>query len=235
MLPVQTAFEALATHVRFEHGDSIYQSASSEDFCYRVLSGAVRKCAVTSGGHRRIVDFLLPHDLFGLGEDRRHRFALEASVNDTTIARYPRSFIERLADSDPRVARQIREAACASIDRLEGRMLILGLGRARERVCAFLLDLAGRLDHRRSEAEICLPMSRYDIADYLAMAVETVSRVLTQLRLEGVIYLSSQRSVRICDWDALQWNCAATRSVSPRLRASGSCIAASRGTMAYSA
>lgn len=212
---VQPALEELATIVRYENGQSIYRSADSADFLYRILTGAARKCAVTSGGSRRILDFLFPYDLFGIGSCARHRFAVEVLIDGTTIARYPRCLVERLADSDPLVAREIREAAFEAIHRLEARMIMLGLGRANERVSAFLLELADRLGDHGCQGEICLPMSRYDVADYLAMAVETVSRVLTQLRLQGVIRLSGLRSVRVCDWEALERICGAVPTAPP--------------------
>lgn len=215
------ALEAIESVARYEKGQTIYRSSDPSEFWYRVLSGAARKCAITSAGSRRIIDFLFPQDMFGIDEEGRRRFAAEVVADGTTIARYPRREIERLADSDPLIARQIREAAFTSIHHLEARMIMLSLGRARERVCAFLLELTARLGDDRHPREIIFPMSRYDVADYLGMAVETVSRVLTQLRLEGIIRLNGLRTVRICDWEALESNCgtATTRVARRRGRA----------------
>jgi hypothetical protein len=82
-------------------------------------------------------------------------------------------------------------------------MLILGRATALEKVCSFLLEMADRF-RARSDGAVTLPMSRYDIADYLAMAVETVSRALTNLRRMDVIHLEGVRRVRICNRDALE-------------------------------
>lgn len=205
--PAQPLLESKATMVRYRSGQSIYRRADPDEFWYRIVSGAAHKYVLTSNGSRRIMEFLLTNDLFGIGTDGRHRFTVEIIVDGTVVARYPRRVIEELVDSDPLIARQIREAAFDSIHRLEARMLILGLGRARERVSAFLLELADRLGERRSQRDICLPMSRYEVADYLALAVETVSRVFTQLRFQGVIRRSGLRNVRVCDWDALERIC----------------------------
>jgi CRP/FNR family transcriptional regulator, nitrogen fixation regulation protein len=90
-----------------------------------------------------------------------------------------------------------------SISRLQARTLILGHTTALARVSAFLLEWMDRCN-QPTGTTICLPMSRYDIADYLAMAVETVSRVLTLLRTQHVIVFRSTRRFSIRDRHALE-------------------------------
>jgi len=158
---------------------------------------------LSSDGRRHIVDFILPNDPFGLAAAGLRRFCVEALVPGTLIARFPRGAAERLADSDPEVGGYIREAAFTSIVHLQQRMVILGRTSALEKVSAFLLEIADRGQSSPIHA-VLLPMSRYDIADYLAIAVETVSRALTQLRQRGAIVLDSSRVVRIIDRGALQ-------------------------------
>jgi CRP-like cAMP-binding protein len=148
------------------------------------------------------VDFLLPGDMFGFGAQGVQRFGVEAIAPGTLVVRYPRHNAEQLADSDPRIARTIREAAFESIARLQRRMVILSRASAIERVGAFLLEMADR-GQEASSHTVTLPMSRYDIADYLGMAVETVSRALTQLRTRHAIALRGVRRVQICDRPAL--------------------------------
>jgi CRP-like cAMP-binding protein len=110
---------------------------------------------------------------------------------------------ERLADSDPQFARYIREAAFESIARLQRRMVTLAQTSALEKVSAFLLEIADR-SHTAPTQAVFLPMSRYDIADYLAIAVETVSRALTELRGRHAIAFRSARQMRISDRGALE-------------------------------
>jgi CRP-like cAMP-binding protein len=149
------------------------------------------------------VDFLLPGDFFGLIVRHEHQFAVEAVVEGTAIARYPRRRIEMLADSDPRVGRRIREIAFEAISRSQARMVILGRMTAQEKVGAFLIELAER-SRERSADGVVLAMSRYDIADYLALAAETVSRTLSELGQSGAIRLEDTHRVRIVDRDALE-------------------------------
>ena len=187
----------------FAVGESIYRDGEPVEFWYRILAGAARKCAFTQYGSRQIVDFLRPGDLFGYDAPDLHTFAVEAIASGTRVVRYPRLKAEQAADSEPQVAKQIRQLAFESVHRVQTRMLILGRASALEKVCSFLLEMADRF-RARSDGAVTLPMSRYDIADYLAMAVETVSRALTNLRRMDVIHLEGVRHVRICNRDALE-------------------------------
>lgn len=197
------ALERLATHIRCKVGETVYHCAEATQYWYRIVMGAARTCALTANGCRHIVEFLLPGDLFGFGAGDTHQFSVETLTAGTIVARYPRRDAERLAESDPVVSRHIREVAFASINRLHRRMVILGRTSALEKVSSFLLEMADRSPTGPSSS-VLLPMSRYDIADYLALAVETVSRALTELKGRGVISLGGVRRVRICDRHALE-------------------------------
>lgn len=192
--------ESLGTLRRYGADERIYRQGESADYWYRLVGGAARKCTHVLDGRRQIVDFLLPGDLFGF---RTGDCSVECVVANTTVVRYPRREIESLMEDDPQLAREVREFAFESIDRMQWRLVLLGRSRAMERVCQFLLEMAYRA---RIEplGMVCLPMSRYDIADYLAIAVETVSRSLTTLRSKRVIAFLDTRHFRILDRKALE-------------------------------
>ena len=200
------SLESMSSIARFAPGDLIYLSGDPADFWYRILSGACRKCAYGLDGSRQIVDFLRPGDLFGYSAQDVHSFSAEAIVSGTTVARYPRRSAERVADSDPHVARRVRELAFGSVLRAQRRLLILGRATALEKVSSFLLEMVDRF-RTRPVGPVTLPMSRYDIADYLAMAAETVSRALTNLREGGVIRFDSVRCLQIRDLESLEKFC----------------------------
>jgi CRP/FNR family nitrogen fixation transcriptional regulator len=200
-----TSMGSLAMTVRCRRGEQVNGYADPDGHWYRVMSGAARQCVTHPDGHRRIIDFLLPGDIFDPIWDCR-RSSVEAVVNDTMIASYPRRSIELLAESDPRVGRDLRDLALTAVYRLQRQILILGRGTALERLCSFLLDMAQRSSDRHDD-RIVLPMSRYDIADYLGLSVETVSRCLTSLRLRKVITLLKSRELRILDRNALKDGC----------------------------
>lgn len=187
---------------RYARGETIYRQHEQVDWWYQLISGAARKSTVTPDGRRHIVSFLLPGDLFGFGAQPIHRFSAEAVDAGTVVARYPREPAQMLADSDAEVSRQVREAAFESLARLEMRVLLLTRRTALEKLCAFLLEMADRSAGPADAFD--LPMSRYDIADYLAIAVETLSRAFTILRSGGAIALCATRRIRIIDRDTLE-------------------------------
>jgi CRP-like cAMP-binding protein len=154
-----------------------------------------RKSTLLIDGRRRIVDFMLPGDFFGFSARDRRLFDVEAVTEGTVIARYPRRQIENLADDNPQLSRQIREVAFESISRLQARVLILARPTAVGKVSAFLLEMAERSG--QDPKIILLPMSRYDIADYLALSVETVSRALTHLRRHGAIAFTDKHRLTV--------------------------------------
>jgi CRP-like cAMP-binding protein len=190
----------------YEADDTIYRQHEIAEYWYLIVSGAARKCTQISDGRRQIMDFLLPGDLFGYETATRRGCAVECVGAKTTVVRYQRQRMESLMEADPQLARRVREIAFASIDRLQSRMILLGRSRALERVCGFLLEMTQRAESGL-EGPVALPMSRYDIADYLAIAVETVSRSLTTLRAERVVTFFGTRHFRVLNPDALEAYC----------------------------
>jgi CRP/FNR family transcriptional regulator, nitrogen fixation regulation protein len=227
--PWLETLERLAIVAEYDIGASIYRCNDPVEHWFRIVSGAARKSVLTGDGRRHIVDFMLPGDFFGFGASHGRHFSVEAIVPGSVIARYPRGNAERLADCDPQIARGIREVAFESIARLQRRMVILGRTRALEKVSAFLLEMADR-SHTAPTHAVYLPISRYDIADYLGMAVETVSRTLTQLRSGHAIAFGAARQVQICNRGALERFADRSIERGAHARKNGSCIRAPRIT-----
>ena len=190
--------DAVASSMRCGRGQTIYEEDGRTEYMYRVVSGIAARFLLKADGKRQIVDLLLPEDVFGFGCGGKHHFAAEAVVEDTVVARYPRARIDRLAASDPQLDRDLKEAMCTAASRLHELILNLGHTTAEEKVRAFLLNMAKRLPGSSLDM-IALPFSREEIADYLALSVETVSRSLTLLRRRGVIRLAGTRRVKIVD------------------------------------
>jgi CRP/FNR family transcriptional regulator, nitrogen fixation regulation protein len=208
--PVDTGpleqIEIFGTLREYAADDTIYRQHETADHWYLVVHGAARKCTQISDGRRQIMDFLLPGDLFGFETAARRKCSVECVAADTTVVRYQRQRMESLMESDPRLARRVRDIAFGSLDRLQSRMILLGCSRALERVCGFLSEMVHR-EQMGIEGTVTLPMSRYDIADYLAIAVETVSRSLTTLRSERVITFFDARHFRVVNRQALEAHC----------------------------
>ena len=200
-IPFQS-LDSLAVQMHCARGQEIYKEDSQVECWYRIASGVARRFSTRSDGKRQIVDLLLPGDIFGFGARGKHHFAVEAIADGTVVLRYPRSRLEALADSDGRIARELRDAACEAMARLQLLILNLGETTAEEKVGHFLVRMAQRLGGVPAD-QLVLPMSREDIADYLALSVETVSRSLTQLKRRGLIRLTGTRQITILDRNAL--------------------------------
>jgi CRP/FNR family nitrogen fixation transcriptional regulator len=197
------SLDSLAITLNCHRGQEICSQGSPADHWYRIVSGAGRRYAIRSNGRRQIVDLLLPGDFVGFTAGADYEFTVEAVAEGTRVASYPRRRVELLADADPQVAREIRQLAFEALSRLQAHLLIVGQITALAKVGSFILEMASRVDNGRAD-RVVLPVSRYDIADYLAVSVETVSRSLTDLKHRGVISLSGTRVVRIMDRDALE-------------------------------
>jgi CRP/FNR family transcriptional regulator, nitrogen fixation regulation protein len=153
-----------------------------------VLNGAVRSHKLLSDGRRQIGSFHLAGDIFGLENGSIHRFTTEAIV-DTTVRLMKRRSLEHVAETDVLVAMHLLNMTTANLQHAEDHMLLLGRKTSLERVAAFLLEM----DRRLTAADvIALPMSRRDIADYLGLTLETVSRALSHLNSEGMIGFNGQ-------------------------------------------
>jgi CRP-like cAMP-binding protein len=170
---------------------------------YQVLAGAASCCITKLDGRRQIVDLLLPGDFFGFTTGAEYDYTVEAVAADTIVAGYPRKSVEALADTNPQLTRIIRQIAFAALSRLQEQLLIVGRITVQQKVGAFILAMADRLSPGRSD-RVTLPVSRYDIADYLAVSPETVSRALSDLKRRGLIRFSGTRVVQIIDREALE-------------------------------
>jgi len=163
-----------------------------------MVGGAARQCLIRPDGRRQIVDILLPGDFFGLG-DGSHRFAVQAIVEETVVASYPRRRVEALMESNSRIAQDVHRRMLETMARLRENLLIVGTMTSVEKVRAFLAHMAERLPSG-PEGGIFLPLSRYDIADQLGLSAETVSRAISALKSNGSIQLDGPRQVQLLDF-----------------------------------
>jgi CRP/FNR family nitrogen fixation transcriptional regulator len=193
--------DPVAAIVHCHRGQEISNSSGPAGHGYCVIVGAVRRCTIRSDGRRQILDLMLPQDFFFVA-DSKSDGTIEAVVEETVLASYPGARIEQLAERDALFARELREVALQSLTRSQDQLQILGGITAIEKVSLFLLSLDGRGSEKRGQVE--LPVSRYDIADYLAVSVETVCRSITDLQHRGVIALEGKRTVKILNRGALE-------------------------------
>jgi CRP-like cAMP-binding protein len=181
----------------------ICRQGQAANMWYCVLVGAALRCVIKSDGRRQVVDLLFAGDFFGLTARAEYDYTVEAATPGTIVAGYPRKRVESQADSNPQLARELRQIAFDGLARLQEQLMILGRITAQEKVGSFILAMADRLSNGRGD-RVTLPISRYDIADYLAVSVETVSRALSELKQRGLIRFAGTRVIQIVDRAALE-------------------------------
>jgi CRP/FNR family transcriptional regulator, nitrogen fixation regulation protein len=176
-LPIRGNFgviELMGSQMTFGPNEEIFGENEPAEYVYKVMKGAVRTYRILSDGRRQIGGFYLPGDIFGLEVGSEHQFSAEA-INHATVTVIRRSAVLSLAERDCEAAPQ--------------------------RVACFLLEMSERL---ATTDAIELPMSRQDIADYLGLTIETVSRTMTQLASNHAIGLPSARQIVLRNRNALR-------------------------------
>ena len=192
--PVATNIVSLSSSVGmigasmpFARNMEIYGEDESAEYLYKVVSGIVRTYKVLNDGRRQIGSFYLPGDIFGLEFGGEHTFSAEA-VADSKIQVIKRSAVIALAARDKEIARQLWRVTATELQHAQDHIMLL-VKTAQERVVGFLLEMAERI----GVSEFDLPMSRQDIADYLGLSIETVSRTVSQLENSGAIAVPTSR------------------------------------------
>lgn len=176
----------------YARDNEIYGEGEEAEYVYQVVSGAVRTYTILNDGRRQIGAFYLPGDVFGLEVGDTHELSAEAVCN-CTVAVIKRSSLKGLADRDSSTAQALWSVTARELQRARKHMLLL-VRTAQERVASFLLEMA---DRTKAAGSVDLPMPRRDIADYLGLTIETVSRTLTQLEGQEAIALPSARRVQL--------------------------------------
>jgi CRP/FNR family nitrogen fixation transcriptional regulator len=184
------SIELMGTPISFARNAEIYGEKEPADYIYKVVSGAVRTYKVLIDGRRQIAAFYLPGDMFGLETGEEHAFSAEAVI-DAKVLVIRRSLVSALAARDARVAHQLWTLAGRELQRTQNHALLL-VRTAPERVASFLLEMAERI---QCDDEVELPMSRQDVADYLGLTIETVSRMLTRLENASAISLPTSKRI----------------------------------------
>jgi CRP/FNR family nitrogen fixation transcriptional regulator len=183
----------LVTESSYSRNEEIYGEGEPAEYVYQVLSGSVRVYKLLSDGRRQIGAFHLPGDVFGIETRATYRVTAEA-ITDTTVRLVKRSAVEKVAQSDAKVACALWSAASGELRHAEDHMMLLGRKTAAERVATFLLEMDDRLSNGGARS---LPMCRRDIGDYLGLTLETVSRSISALQAKNVVELSGARCISV--------------------------------------
>jgi CRP/FNR family transcriptional regulator len=197
-----SALDDLAHQVSFPAKQTIFLQGDDADWVYSITKGVVRLYNLLPDGRRQIVGFALPGDFLGLAMGELHAFSADA-VEAVTACRFSRGAFSDLVDAKPHLLRRLHEFATHELTLAQDQMMLLGRRTAEEKLVAFLLVTRDRWAKLAPlAATIRLPMSRQDIADFLGLTIETVSRTFTKLAKEKSILIVPD-GVRLMNVDRL--------------------------------
>ena len=199
-LPETNPLDAIGSVVTLRSGRELYAEGDNATYWYRVTTGVVRTCKLLPDGRRQIDDFLFPGDYFGLEASSRHSVGAEAVTNAAVVS-YSRGRLDVMAAADARLSARLLQLTLTRLGKAHQRLLLLGRKTAEEKLATFLLEM---LERGAGSNVIDLPMSRTDIADYLGLTIETVSRTFSIFKREQIVELPNAHHVVVIDRVALE-------------------------------
>ncbi len=184
----------------FRVGEATFREGDSADHIFHVSEGVLRVCKLLQDGRRAIMGFIYPGEVMGVSFHNRYLFTAEA-VTDAKVRKLPRSRFLTLVDESPKLRPQLFAIMCDEMSAAQDQMLLLGRKGAEERVASFLLAVQRKIGNG---SIVELAMSRLDVADYLGLTIETVSRTMTDLARRGLISVNGRTTVILRRQSALQ-------------------------------
>ncbi len=183
---------------------AIFNETDPADHVFSLTAGAVKIFKLLSDGRRQVTGFLFPGDFLGLTHNEAYAYSAEA-LTTSRLCRFPRRRLESLLDELPKLERQLLGMASHELAAAQDQMMLLGRKSARERVASFLLLMSATAARQgNTDDKVSLPMNRGDIADYLGLTVETISRTLGQLKAKGLIQMPSEKQILLTRKGALE-------------------------------
>jgi CRP/FNR family transcriptional regulator len=210
--------QAIVRRVRITSRQLLFQEGDDADNVYNILSGVLKLYKLLPDGRRQITGFVYQGDYLGIASVGTHSYSAEA-VTEVNLCRFPRAKLYQLFDSYPALQSRLLGIATDELTAAQDQMLLLGRKTASEKLASFLLSLArrmapqdsGRMAPRGVEGDdadiagpIPVPMNRSDIADYLGLTMETVSRTLSRLKKAGHIAITDAHHIDIARPEALR-------------------------------
>ena len=192
----QAPVAAIGSIQHLAQGATLFTEGDPATSVYQVVSGTLRLYKALPDGRRQITGFLSAGHLLALAPTEVHPYSTEA-ITPVSVRRYPRPWFEKLLDEVPGLARRLFAASSDELRAAQDQMLLLGRKTAEERVASFLLMLADLHGGAQAESVVQLPMSRGDVADYLGLTIETVSRTLAKMKQQKIITLTSPTRIEL--------------------------------------
>lgn len=201
----QVEFRKIATVLDYQRpGSTVFAEGEDAHFVYSVASGVVRISRHSDGGRRQVLALMLPGDLFGLPDAGIYVNSAEVTC-PSTLYRVPWVELRKLLAREPTMQLNLLNKVAFDLREAQRRIMVLGQQNTFQRLASLLLDFAQHpAFFDKAHAQVTLPLSRFDIADYLGTAPETVARGFLRLEREGFVRRVTSRVVQVRDMDGLR-------------------------------
>lgn len=205
-----------------ERGSALYRDGDPFDSLYVVRSGSLKTFVQNEDGEQQILGFHLPGEIVGFDAMASNRHVSQAeALEHSSICELPYTHLQQVVSAVPALHRQLMRVISREVVEEHRHLALMGKQQAQERLATFLKSLASRYERlQRDGARLTLSMSRYDIANYLGLVVETVSRLFTRMEEMGVLEVN-RKSVRILRPDLLASLCDAGSQASVHEKQTG--------------
>ncbi|GGE00229.1 nitrogen fixation regulation protein FixK [Tsuneonella deserti] len=195
----------LGSMQKLEAGQPVFHEGDPARRVFMLTFGSLKIYTLLGDGRRQVTGFMFPGDFLGISLEGEYSFTVEA-LNSAELWWFSRDAFARFIADHPTVEHELYRLSAHELAAAQQQMVLLGRKTAAERLASFFLDLQRRQERVTgvSERNVDLPMSRLDIADYLGLTKETVSRMLADLRQRGLIRLAQQNRVEVLDRERLE-------------------------------
>ncbi|TCJ39081.1 Crp/Fnr family transcriptional regulator [Parafrankia sp. BMG5.11] len=197
---VLAALRGLGTMQRLQEGQTVFHEGDPARRVFMLTYGSLKIYTLLLDGRRQVTGFMFPGDFLGVAVEGEYAFTIEA-LEGSELWWFSRDAFTRFVDQNPSIERELYHLSAHELAAAQQQMVLLGRKTAAERLASFFFELLERQERAGTgEGQILdLPMNRLDIADYLGLTKETVSRMLAELRSRGLIRLAAQNRVEVLD------------------------------------
>jgi CRP/FNR family transcriptional regulator len=190
--------------ISLEAGQPLFHEGDPATRVFTLTKGALKLYKLLPDGRRQVTGFLFPGDFLGISDDEEHVFSAEA-LGATQLCWSPRNRFIEFAEGHPEMERELYHLAAQELSAAQQQLVSLGRKTAEEKLATFFVNLLARAEKLSGHAErmIDLPMDRSDIADYLGLTKETISRILALLKRKRLVRLETLNRIEILDREGL--------------------------------
>ena len=197
-------FSNISFQKEFSNGENIFIENDPSQYLYNITEGNVKIYQLLDDGRIQIIGFLYPGDFFGTYRNNKYNYCAQ-SIGELKVCVFEQKILDRYLDENPVLSKELLNKTSFELTLAQDRITVLGKLKAVERISKFLLNISEQRERIGWQNNpISLPMTRQDIADYLGLTIETVSREFSNLKSSNIIKIISSKQIYLADLESLK-------------------------------